>query len=281
MTVFAPAEGIERLAQTVGASFEFRHVDFSTRTSVSRLKTSWSQIGSWLDDLPSLEPFEHVICDNLPEILTVAPDAALSAQFFWHEVLDGVAKDYQSLCRALLREVRPTIYGCSVFSMPHVRQNLGYLPVGMAINPQLVAIKDEDPAQKTGLLISCGSTTDALAEFKEIAALFNSAKPECISKVYLDPQLVPDESADWIVRADFGREMFRSLGAAICRPGLGLVSDLLALRIVPIPLFEAGNLEMAHNAAIIRSLSTGSRWTNDVFALNRIQIEDFLATQFQ
>ena len=54
-----------------------------------------------------------------------------------------------------------------------------------------------------------------------------------------------------MVRADFSIKMYCRLKAAVCRPGLGVVTDLLTLGVQILPVFEAENNEMCHNARVL------------------------------
>lgn len=263
VTVFAPKVAHEKLTSIIPCLEAVHVVDFSTKTERLSLCSEVKSSLAWTSRLSNIDSFDRVYCDNLPEILMVRPDATLMAQFFWHEVLIGVSSEYVELCRSLLSVHNPEILGCQLFAMNHVRANPGFKPVQMAKNPHLVSARlAQRDRVRTDLLITGGSTDAADAEFRKIvASVINVGQIDDWS-VHVDPRLLPEDPPTWMQPARFDVEMYLSLRAAICRPGLGVVTDLITSGVLPKPLYEAGNLEMIHNAGVLNAIRSQSAHLN-------------------
>ena len=105
-------------------------------------------------------------------------------------------------------------------------------------------------------LISAGSTSTAKIVFSDLVNSYLHGDNLSYEKIFIDKNLLPASYPDWIHPADYSQSMFMSLKAAICRPGLGIISDLLSFGIIPTPLFEEGNDEMSHNAEVLNRLTS-------------------------
>ena len=255
VTVFAPGAAHEKLASAIPCLKAVRVVNFSTNTGRLSLRSEVKSSLAWTTKLSKIDSFDRVYCDNLPEILMIRPDATLMAQFFWHEVLSGVSPEYVDLCRSLLSAHKPEILGCQMFSMDHVRTLPGFRPVQMVRNPHLVsALKETRDRVRTDFLITGGTTDAADHEFRQVVSSVLSVGSIGYSSIYVEPHLLPKKPPPWMKPARFDVEMYLGLKAAICRPGLGVVTDLLTSGIVPKPLYEADNLEMVHNANVLNTL---------------------------
>lgn len=259
VTVFAPKVAHEKLTSIIPCLEAVHVVDFSTKTEILSLRSEVKSSLAWTSRLSNIDSFDRVYCDNLPEILMVRPDATLMAQFFWHEVLVGVSLEYVELCRSLLSVHNPEILGCQLFAMNHVRTQSGFKPVQMAKNPHLVSAQlAQRDRVRTDLLITGGSTDAADAEFQQIVASVINVGQIGGWSVHVEPRLLPKNPPAWMRPARFDVEMYLSLKAAICRPGLGVVTDLITVGVLPKPLYEAGNLEMIHNAGVLNAIRSQS-----------------------
>ena len=255
VTLFAPRVSVERLQRAVPSTFGLRVHDFATRTTPERIKQGMPEAVEWLGRLPDLGWFDTVICDNLPEILSRRPDATISAQFFWHDVIEGAARDYAEYCEELLAQHKPTVIGCQLFAMDAVRRQPGFKSVGLYKNPELVVAAEGTAAEeRTDLLVTGGTTPAAREQLKEVIYELLLKGPEPYERVHIDPELMPDNAPDWMVKADFSVGMYCSLTAAVCRPGLGVLTDLLTVGAHIYPLLEHGNTEIRHNASIVNKL---------------------------
>jgi len=256
VTLFAPRASVERLQRAVPSIAGLTVSDFATRTTPERVRGGLPVVIEWLDRLPNLDGFDNVICDNLPEILARRPDAIISAQFFWHDVIEGAAQDYAEYCEELLDSHKPTVIGCELFAMDAVREQPGFKPVGLYQIPELVAAAKATPIEhRTDLLVTGGTTTAVREQLREVINDLLQNGPGEYRRVHIDPELLPDNAPDWMVRADFSVGMYCRLKAAICRPGLGTVTDLITVDARITPLFEKRNAELQHNADVISNNS--------------------------
>lgn len=255
VTLFAPHASVERLQRAVPSIAGLTVSDFATRTTQERVREGLPVVIEWLDRLPNLDGFDTVICDNLPEILARRADAIISAQFFWHDVIEGVSTDYAEYCEQLLDRHKPMVIGCDLFAMDAVRKQPGFKPVRLYQIPELVAAAKATPMeQRTDLLVTGGTTPAVREQLQKVISDLLQHGPGEYRWVHVDPELLPENARDWMVGADFSVGMYCRLKAAVCRPGLGVVTDLLTVGASIFPLIELGNGEMAHNSQVCRQL---------------------------
>jgi len=255
VTLFAPRASVERFQRAVPSIAGLTVSDFATRTTPERVREGLPAIIEWLDRLPDLDGFDTVICDNLPEILSRRPDAIISAQFFWHDVIESASREYVEYCEELLDRHKPTIIGCELFAMDDVRKQPGFKPVGLYQIPELVAAAKATPIEhRTDLLVTGGTTPAVREQLKKVIDDLLQKGPSEYLRVHVDPELLPENAPDWMVRADFSIGMYCQLKEAICRPGLGVVNELLSVDVQITPLFEEGNREMKYNTEVINNL---------------------------
>lgn len=255
VTLFASAKSFAKIEKAIPSTTGLKLYDFSTQTDPTHLSSSFQRIIGWLDRIPDLSEFENVICDNLPEILELRPDARLSAQFFWHDILPSVNVQYKRYCEQLLERNRPVIQGDRLFAMNLVRSQPGFQPVDLYRSPELaVAAPKIRPEHRTDLLITGGTTPAIRKRLGRMVEEIIRSGPYSFRKVHIDPELMPSNPPNWVVQAEFSADMYCHLKAAVCRPGLGVLTDLLTVGIKPELVFEEGNHEMTHNAAVIAEL---------------------------
>lgn len=257
VTLFAPSESVSKLQRAIPFTKGLTVENLVTNTSADRIKRGLPDAIEWLGRLPSLEEFDTVVCDNFPEILTCRPDAIISAQFFWHDVIEGASPDYVEFCRKMLAQHKPAVIGCGQFAMEVVRNQPGFRPVGLYKNPELVAASEgTTPKQRNELLVSGGTTISARNQLQSVVDELLETGPGSYQRVNVDSELMPPSAPRWMVAADFSVSMFCRLKTAICRPGLGLVTDLLTVGAMIIPVYENGNTEMEYNASVLKSFFT-------------------------
>lgn len=250
VTLFAPRASVERLQRAIPSVAGLMVHDFATLTTPELIKQGLPRALKWLEQLPDLDGFESVICDNLPEILSVRPDATISAQFFWHDVIEGASKEYANYCDELLERHKPKVIGCEFFTMESVRKQQRYESVSLYENPELVAAAaTESDENRTDLLVTGGTTPAVRERLQLIIEGLLKTGPGIFKRVFVDSELMPKEPPSWLITADFSVEMFCKLKAAVCRPGLGVITDLITAKVTKIlPIYEEGNQEMWNNA---------------------------------
>jgi UDP-N-acetylglucosamine:LPS N-acetylglucosamine transferase len=81
--------------------------------------------------------------------------------------------------------------------------------------------------------------------------------------VHIDQPLIPANAPDWMVPADFSSDMYSRLQVAICRPGLGTVSEALSAGTRIFSLYESGNAELVFNGETLVRAGIGDNWSDD------------------
>lgn len=252
--VLAPAGAAERIRRALGIarSGAVRDVPFATLTTPASLRDGAAEAARWEERLPDLDRYDVVISDNLPEVLDVREDAVLVAQFLWHDVIDGIHPEIQQRAARLVRSAR-LVVGSLPFAMPAVRALPGFRPVGLHASP-VGAERDRSGGE---LLVTGGSTPVLADGLRNALRLLADRRPEMFSRVLVDPALLPERAPGWMQPADYSAHMFGGLSAALVRPGLGVVTELVARAVPMWCTYEAGNAEMRHNAAVLTSLGLG------------------------
>ena len=230
----------------------------------------------WLNNLPSLSHHEKIISDNLPEILSKYPHSELSAQFFWHDVLPEINIEYKDYCKDLLSIYKPTIKGDPEFSMPAVSGQSNYIPQKNPSNPLLIN-HEKSICIRDKILISGGSTRTASKLLSSLLLDIITTAPQLIPKLIVDNNILSfirghhsDIPIPHIEVASYQPSMFHQIAIAFCRPGLGIVSDLLSMNIPIIPISESDNQEIIYNSSIINKISGSNR----IQLLKHFQLED-------
>lgn len=256
VTIFAPRAAVKKVQIAIPATAKLSIIDFETHTTPQRIRRGLPEATEWLDRLPNLDDFQTVICDNLPEILARRPDAVVSAQFFWHDVIEGAAENYAEFCEELLAQHKPAVVGCALFSMNAVRRQPGFKPVGLYKNPDLIAaIEKTSPARRADLLVTGGTTPAARKQLNEVIDNLIKTGPSPYNRVHVDSDLIPSDAPSWMIVAQFSVEMYCQIKAAICRPGLGVLTDLITVGAEIFPVYEEGNMEMKNNAASLSMIT--------------------------
>ncbi|QNJ07691.1 hypothetical protein SynMINOS11_00204 [Synechococcus sp. Minos11] len=258
ITLFAPLTCYQKLITSLSLpSFcSIQLIDFHTSTSLANFSVKSLNPSNWLSNLPSLQSFSSVYSDNLVDILSVRPDACITAQFFWHTIARDLNPYYFEYCTSLLQRHNPQIYGYELFSMPDVKSQSGFCPIPLAFNPALLSShQSRSFHNRNNLLITGGSTPILQSSLKSIMTTLLYKGPFPFSTIYVDPPLLSDMHPlpSWLKPASFSIDMFCSLRAAICRPGLGILTDLISLGVKPFLLHERNNLEMLHNSSVMTS----------------------------
>lgn len=255
VTLFAPRASLERIQRAIPYTMGLAIHDFATHTTPERIRHGLPEAVEWVSRLPKLDDFETVICDNLPEILARRPDAIISAQFFWHDVIEGASLDYADYCEQLLAQHQPNVIGCELFAMETVRKQPGFKPVSLYRNPALVSQAKATPREfRTDLLVTGGSTPVVRQQLLRVINELLRKGSGPYKRVHVDPALMPVKAPAWMLKADFTVPMYCQLKAAMCRPGLGVVTDLMTVSARISPFYETDNFEMKHNASVISKL---------------------------
>ena len=75
--------------------------------------------------------------------------------------------------------------------------------------------------------------------------------------LWVEPRILPREYPKWIKKASFSSDMFKRCKAAVIRPGIGTLSDVLAHYGRPFTFYNHNNYEMSYNASILSKTGLG------------------------
>ena len=259
VTLFAPLSKISKLSLILPPSESISFINLLTKSTPSLFARPFSEITNWLTQLNGIGAYDYVISDNLPEILSLRSDAILSAQFFWHRVVPS-NPEYFSFCQKLITDFNPLVFGCKHFAMPHIKDSINYCPVSLYKNPNLIKTYSECLSQKkSDLLITGGSTTLLRSKLRPIVEKYLSRPSSSFRYIHVDPLLLPQSLPSWVRIASYSNEMYCAIKHAVCRPGLGTLTDLLTVGASASLLYESENSEMSHNAFVMLKLSQNSQ----------------------
>lgn len=258
VTLLAPLDAVVRIRRSFAPDAaepgepSFRVHPFATLTTPEALRTGDPMATAWEQRLPDLSGFDRVVCDTLPEVVAVRPDALLVAQFLWHDVLEGVDGAYRTRASALSVAAR-VVAGSTTFAMPAVRELPGFEGVGLFVRPG--TSRPASPGQD--LLVSGGSTSVIERPLRALVERLAEVGPGRYATVHVDAHLLGSFTPAWMRPAVHDAAMYDALGAALVRPGLGAVTELVVRGIPVWTVREAGNTELAYNAAVLAAEEAG------------------------
>jgi len=251
-TVFAPKSSVQKLATSLPVEINFCIKDFDTVTSAKGLRDGDPRVLDWEQRLPAIDSFDLVLSDNLPEVLAVRPDAWLSGNFLWHEVLYGISDAYFQRARDLLETYKPRILTYGGLSVIEDVSNLQINECAIP-NPKITRCR----TPRDSLLITCGTGGEVELVYKDFVESLTKDRVKPFTQVFVEPKLVPRNPKKWISPASFTTTMFGRTLVAICRPGFGIVSDCLRYKIGMVNVFEQENKEMLRSAQVLQSEGLG------------------------
>lgn len=249
--MLAPETAVSRLSSRLGLQRGVIVMDFHTGTTVDKLRRGDGE--SWVKHLPGMDSFDLVVSDNLPEILEVRPDAVLCGSFLWHRVVENVDEGLFEYAERLLRANRPPMIVSSLFGSGDLYELTRVCPVGLCVAEPA----PDPPIQGDDLLISCGMSGELEDEFRNLVeSLYSGLRPP-FQTVWVEPRLMAEGAPDWMKPAEYDSGMYRGLKAAVCRPGVGTLTDCLWGGARVFCCCEPGNREITHNAAAVLRAGVG------------------------
>ena len=114
--------------------------------------------------------------------------------------------------------------------MKKIKNLKKFKPVELYQNPKLQNFtKRNSFNNQKDLLITGGSTKILNKKMKKITKFFLIKRPSQFRYIHVDQQLMPKSNPGWFRKADYSIKMYSNIKAAICRPGLGVLTDLLTV----------------------------------------------------
>lgn len=258
--LFAPSAKYKKFEKLFNPDPLLRNIDFATHTTAESLMKGERVATHWHQRLPHMADYDAVLCDNLPEILNIRTDAILSGHFLWHHAIEGINPLYREAAQNLIHRFKPTIIASKLFATIEISSLLNYMPVGLYVSDH-PRIEDLSGGN---LLISGGSTSAMHSDLGGmVERLFNHGE-EPFETVFIDPGIMSNKKfckkknlPSWIRIADYSPVMYRAVTAAVCRPGVGTVTDLLQQGGRPFCVYENRNNELTGNAIALASARVG------------------------
>lgn len=262
--LYAPAAPVRKFSELYGRHRGVTHVELCTNTTADAFRNG--TLPAWINALPPLDAFDVVVSDNLPDILEKRADAILSGSFLWHQAVSGVDPGTYARTEELLRIHRPLMIASELFVTPEIRSVCRVMTTGLCVH------EEEEPPPQPGsdLLVSSGMAGVFADSYRALVAqmVADGVQPP-FRTVWVDPNLLPANPPDWMVPAAFDPGMYRGLKAAICRPGVGTMTDCLCRGVRIFAAYEEGNREMEHNGRVLVTRGVGESADTPAAALSR------------
>ena len=243
---------VKKMIGLYGIHKNVKPVEFFTRTNIEAFRGG--NPVAWQNELPDPTLYDIVVSDNLPEILSIRPDTVISGSFLWHRAVEKVHPVFFNETERLMQQYKPLMIACGLFAGPELEKFTRLYKVGLCVPVD----HKKNKTSGSDLLIACGKSglyEKPLRNF--VARLVQSRQKRSFERVWIDPVLLPDLTPEWMRKATFDDSMYSRLGAAICRPGVGTLTDCLWYGIRVFCCFEKGNNEMKQNARSIRQHGVG------------------------
>ena len=158
--------------------------------------------------------------------------------------------------------------------MPYVKKLKNFKPVGIVVNKSNEKFLKKKKNDKN-LLITGGSTSIIKKQLLDLIRLIEKNRIKSINNIFLDPNLFINANQSIFKCADFSINMYQNLEYSICRPGLGVLSELLFNKVIPILIFEENNFEMEYNTKIILEYNLGYILKKNADIYNILEKTDF------
>ena len=206
-----------------------------------------------------LKSFDLIISDNLvyPLIEVFDKHIFFVSQFFWHNIFENIQyknkeKELIAMEVDYLKNQTYKILGNKLFSLDDIRSSDYYVPIDHIKNPLFSEVNPK--ITKEYLLITDGTTSASLSYLNSILTDIGDFCKKNSLKIFLSPRLDSKKIlADYEV-FDYSQNSFEKVFAAVCRPGLGIITDLLYFSAVPIPIFSENNKELFYNKKVLDDL---------------------------
>lgn len=205
-----------------------------------------------INNLPKLEYFSEIVSDNIIEVLEIFPRAWLSGTFFWHKALAEYPAHWSEQAENILSQHHPRMIASALFAPSYLEQFTTLYNVGLYCFG-----KTANHSDRTGILISSGKGGNVLAEMKTLVSQVIQENRPNDQIIWLEPALYESTMPEWVRPANFRPEMYNQLAAAVVRPGVGTLTDLLIAGVKPFMFYEAENLEMRENASRVSRQGLG------------------------
>lgn len=201
-----------------------------------------------------LENCDYIWSDNLTFPLKYRKEVFLTGSFLWSDV--ATARNFVRKEEEALLKSRPIAIGSKYFCTPRLKKLTSFTGVGI-YNYLRFGISGKN---RYSLLLACGRSKPGKSLFKKNVVYFKDkiSRLPLRYRFYLESDyyhLFSDFKN--AVKAKFDNKMFCRISAAVIRPGIGSVCDVLIKGGRVFSFYENGNPEMIHNSRVLASLGVG------------------------
>ena len=231
-----------------------------TNTSAAALRQAPSDAMNWYRQLPSLASYDGVLSDNLLEVLYLRSDAIISGHFLWSMALADLPPEIAAQENLLLAKYQPPILSGAPFTFPQLKAYRGLIESGLSSFTKVGFTKSAQSNQNSqrNLLISSGKGGELSHAVQCFVETLKQKRPTEFDCAYVEPHALSAETMrPWLQPADFSPSMYKNIAAAICRPGIGTVTDSLEAGARVFAVAEPQNLEVSHNSSCMQNLNIG------------------------
>src|SRR5262249_44735187 len=152
----------------------------------------------------------------------------LIGHFLWTHALPDVVKTHVERVNALLAKIRPRMIGTGMLASDRLKAATQYQDAGFFAKNEI----DLCPGERTELLVSSGLGAEpaAVQAVRDVVAMLSALDepPHPITRVHVEPALLAQKVPRWMIPASYEPGMYRSLAAAIIRPGAGTITDCVS-----------------------------------------------------
>lgn len=219
----------------------------------------WEKI---LNELPPLPHASIVLSDNLTAVLKHRPDAILSGNFLWGDILQTAwpqhlqIKKFAEQERRLLQKYRPLMLGTNAIAMPAVKRLTQWQ--GFGFYTQQKTIKRSKKINQPARIALLGGATNNAQTLLVKAA---QSLAQCHTYQLMLPAPILRQAIQKGLQNvhpfGFKPEDFASCDLVICRPGVGTLTDCVQTATPILAVYEPNNPEMQHLAKRISDLGLG------------------------
>lgn len=236
VTLFGPLKKIEKLETIYGKKIIIKK-DFNT-PSLSEISKG-TLFKSWPNEVINKKKYKIVISDNLLEILLFRPDAYLMGSFFWHYALPEYEKNNKlnfDLFNNLIKQVNPIIFSANFLTPDYIKDLCNYKGIGLhGIKNNLKKNRKED------LLISCGKGGNCENQYRLIVRKIAKINKTKFKNIWVEPSLYESSLPNFMKPANYSSDMYSRVLLAICRPGIGTITECIQHEIFTLLFYENNN----------------------------------------
>ncbi|MCB0738878.1 MAG: hypothetical protein KDC92_15320, partial [Bacteroidetes bacterium] len=231
---------------------------FKNDMSISLLSANrqdfFSKYKLWTEQLSNIPEFKNAtvsISDNIAAPLEFRPDTILIGSFIWSDILPETSenKEVIEIERNLLVKNMPAMLHIDHFGMPALSTYTS--PVSI---PWVTIKKSISSDVKNNILITSGKSGQDVERFAELAIELASHFPE---RVFIDNAIAELVGSEKLQRFSFNDSDFGTLGAIVCRPGIGIITEAVTYNIPIVTFNDFNNKELDFNAQMIQDTSIG------------------------